>query len=147
MLWSATVSKDKPLTMESPFDLRITGVCLGKDAKAGTRAFLVMTHEDWVEEEPRTTPVCVLTAGSNENAILDLVLDESEPVSFSVSENVTLHLTGYFVTDDGDDEDDMMEQMGMYDEEDSPKIEEIQEIEESILDKVREKQNQAAKKR
>merc|ERR1712063_141367 len=174
MLWSATVTKDKPLTMEAPFDLRITGVCLGKDAKPGNRVFLTMTHEDWVEEEPRTTPICALTAGSTENAILDLVLDESEPVSFSVSGDVTLHLSGYFVAEDGDDEDEMLEQMGMYDEEDSeeddtfepasmdsmdhmidseddeedddlpPKIEEI---EEDILAKVREKQIQAAKKR
>jgi len=166
MLWSGTVSENTPLTIETPFDLRITGVCLGKGAKKGERVFLGMTHEDFIEEEPRTAVVCSLSLGGTENVQLDLVLDEGEPLAFTVSGSATLHLTGYYVIEENDDEEGMMEQLGMFDDEeedeegddlvameeddesdDDEEIPRIEDIEQSILEKVRAKQEAAASRK
>lgn len=126
-----------------------------------------MTHEDLVGEEPRSSPVCALSQGFAENVHLDLVLDEGEPVSFATAGSGDVHLTGYFVVED-DGEDDMMNPYGDMFEEDSedetfdgsnidedsedseddePRVEEMEdeEIDNSILEKVRQKQAEAAK--
>uniref|UniRef100_A0A7S4HYB0 peptidylprolyl isomerase n=1 Tax=Vannella robusta TaxID=1487602 RepID=A0A7S4HYB0_9EUKA len=170
MLWSGTVTESTPLTMEAQFDLRITGASLGEKAKKGERVFLVVTHEDFVAEEPRTAQVCVLTAGSIENQYLDLVLDEGEPVSFAVKGSGTVHLTGYFVIDeDGSDQaDQIMDSIGMFEDEsddesfEGPSIEAIDDSDEdmssdeeanessitqSILDQVRAKQSSVENKK
>lgn len=78
-----------------------------------------MTHEDFVAEEPKTSPVCVLTANVNENQTLDLVLDEGEPVSFTVLGSASIHLTGYYVIEDNADDqgDSIVDSLGIFDEE------------------------------
>merc|ERR1711879_766942 len=131
------------------------------------------THEDFVAEEPRTSPVCVLTAGSTENQYLDLVVDEGDPVSFSVEGSGTIHLSVYYVIeDDGQDgrADDIINSIGMFEDEsddesyEGPSIEAIDEssdesmdddeegpntadLNQNILDQVRAKQAQITKKR
>jgi len=108
---AATVSKDKPFQFEAQFDLRITGAVLGNfKIKPNERYFLNITHVDFIKEENITTPLAVLTADKG-FVNLDLVIDEGEPVAFNVTGDAVVHLTGYFMLSDGDDDDDVLEQM------------------------------------
>ena len=124
-----------------------------------------MTHEDFIEEEPRTTPVCALSVGYTENVTLDLVLDEGEPVSFAAAGSGDIHLTGYFVCDDEGDSQDL-DSIGMFEEdseddtfdgenmeEDSEEEDEeddeprVEEIEDNILEQAKLRMESLTKKR
>jgi len=106
MLWTAVVTKDKPFVFETPYDLRITTACLGNSkVKQGERFVLSITHMDLISEENKSGPICVFIGGVNEFFNLDLVADEGEPFSFSTTGDATIHLTGYYLLED-DEEDD-----------------------------------------
>jgi len=168
MLWSGVVTPKSPLSMEAPFDLRITMATLGNVNSKNERTTLIMTHEDFIAEEARSISICSLISGRHENQSIDLVLDEGEPVSFKVNGDGDIHLSGYFVIDENDNEnsrDALIDSLGIFEDEsddesfevpketesseeetessseEEPKIQEVPEnIEESILDKVRKKQ-------
>jgi len=108
MIWTIKVTRDQPVVFETLYDLRITSACLGNfKVKNGERYVLSVTHVDFVEEENRTSPLCVFIGGQTEFVNLDLIADEGEPVSFSCTGDAVIHLSGYYMlNEEMDDEDD-----------------------------------------
>ncbi|KAI4340201.1 hypothetical protein MLD38_025063 [Melastoma candidum] len=80
--------------------LRITQAILGPGSSAEKAILQCFTDPE------RSIYLCVLTPDKTDSCSLDLEFDEDDNVTFSVIGSRSIHLSGYFLTDDGERDGD-----------------------------------------
>ncbi|KAF9211198.1 peptidylprolyl isomerase fpr4 [Podila verticillata] len=116
--WGLTVLPDKTYRQVVENSFKLSMAALDETTKPGRSSVRVTVDK-------KTFVLCSLAAGKTEQQTLDLVFTEGEEITFSVSGENTVHLSGNYLPEEDfgsdedmyDDEDDMEDDMEEDDEE------------------------------
>ncbi|KAK3824905.1 MAG: hypothetical protein J3Q66DRAFT_376890 [Benniella sp.] len=113
--WGLTVLPNKTYSQIVENSFKLSMAALDEEVKEGRSSVRVTVDK-------KTFVLCSLTPGKIEQQSLDLVFTEGESITFSVSGNNSIHLSGnYLPEDDYDSEEDPFREMSdedMYEDED-----------------------------
>ncbi|KAJ2827836.1 peptidylprolyl isomerase fpr3 [Coemansia furcata] len=99
--WGLKIVPSKTYTQTVDASFRVSNASLGEViTNQGRTSVLLTVHE-------KRFVLCSLTPGKIEQQPLDITLTEGEEITFETFGENEVHLTGNFIADDEDDEDDM----------------------------------------
>ncbi|KAJ2062567.1 peptidylprolyl isomerase fpr3 [Coemansia sp. S146] len=112
--WGLKIVPGKTYTQTVDASFRVSNASLGEEiANEGRTSVLLTVHQ-------KRFVLCALTPGKIEQQLLDITLTEGEEITFETFGENEVHLTGNFIADDEDDDEDGM--YGSSDEEDGEDI-------------------------
>ncbi|KAF9146403.1 peptidylprolyl isomerase fpr4 [Mortierella sp. GBA39] len=120
--WGLTVFPEKTYSQVVENSFKLSMAALDEETKPGRSSIRVTVDK-------KTFILCSLTAGKAEQQTLDLVFTEGEEITFSVSGENSVHLSGNYLPDDEGMDFDSDEE-DMYGDEDEEDIDEDEEDEE-----------------
>ncbi|KAG0268964.1 hypothetical protein BGZ95_002249, partial [Linnemannia exigua] len=120
--WGLTVFPEKTYSQVVENSFKLSMAALDEETKPGRSSIRVTVDK-------KTFILCSLTPGNVEQQTLDLVFTEGEEITFSVSGDNSVHLSGNYLPDDEGMDFDSDEE-DMYGDEDDEDMDEDEEDEE-----------------
>jgi len=111
--WAVELVPGKEYTTTVPIDLHLTSAVLPASAKDTTRSVVTIKFAEDDGKESKSFAIASLKLESHDSQALDIIVDEGQTVTFTVTGKNAVHLSGAFVPDSGASSDDE----GLYDDE------------------------------